>query len=800
MIDYSSDRRTLIKTALAVGLLSVARGTMGEMQAGWSETTASGVKRIIDALRRAGEPLPTADEARILQLLSRDMKSSVAELTRTLDRYTVARVTLDAHGVGGAAPGGCDFQLRELGWRTFLVRVDNPSKLTGPLTLSGRRVIPEGDLQSSLHDPRVLGNDERKVVKFSPDLDYDLGREPTEWLGFRFGLATLPRDGLEGASVEYQLLQLYSQLGGRNSASLAISLASVPAARRPTGRTFTQSFISAPASFVTLRIEDSDRKGTTASLLITDSVGRIYPAPAHRIEPDLGYQWHIYRADGESIRLPAGHYRIAYRRGPEYLEGERELTVPDGGKPAEFSVMLERWIDPPGLGWYPGEPHIHAEGQEFANVSKLGLTPESVIRQVRGEALSVGSVLIWTDGYYYEKQFLTGHVYEPTYRLPFPGVQQANNTSLQPVPTSHDRQTLLRYDVEQAAFPSNRLGHPILLRLRTHDFPGAPGVYDWPSWNLPILQWAKQQGALCGYAHCGLFMSVDSVDLPNYEIPELDGVGANECLVDITHGVVDFMAGGESVPVADLNVWYHLLNCGFLVPMVGETDFPVGSGTRIMGTVRTYAGLDKAPEGDAGYDAWTQAIGAGRLYFGDGRSHLIDLTVNGRPIGTGPLILRKAGRVTISVKVAARLQETPSDPQSNPQTIGFAEWDIERARIGNSRRVPLEVISNSGIVERREILADGVLRPVSMTVAVHQSSWIVLRILPSVHSAPILVHVGENPVRASRRSAEWCLACIELLWKRHSWRIRETERSAAEEAWNHARDTYRTIASECNDP
>jgi len=801
MDGHDGGRRELIRVAAAFTLLSVARHTVGKAdmstEAKWSQTTFSQVKRIVEALRLAGEPFPLDDATRVLHLLSDQADSTAAELTRILDRYTVIRVKLDPHGVGDASPGGCDFQLRELGWRNFLVRVDNPAKVVGPLFLAGRRVLPEGDLQSSIHDSHVLGNDERQAVKSSPDVNYDLGRDPSQWLGFRFGLATLLKDGLEGAAVEYQLLQLYSQAGGQNTASIVVGLAALPGAHRSTGRSFTKTFTSTPPSRVALSIKDSDGEGATASLLITDLAGRVYPAPAHRIEPDLGYQWHVYRADGESIRLPAGHYKIAYSRGPEYLKGEQDLMVPSAGEPMSLPVKLERWIDPPRLGWYPGEPHIHAEGQEFGNVSKLGLTPETMIRQVRGEALAVGSILIWTGGYYYQKQFLTGHVYEPTYELPFLQVQQANNTSLSPVPAPHDRESLIRYDVEQAAFPSNRFGHPILLRVKTHDFPGAPGVYDWPSWNLPILQWAKTQGAVCGYAHCGLSMSVDSVELPNYEIPVLDGLGANECLVDITHGVVDFMAGGEPPPVADLNVWYHLLNSGFAVPMIGETDFPVGSGTRVIGTVRTYVGLGSAPRGDTGYNAWTEGIKAGRLYFGDGRSHLIDLRANDHPIGTGAITLPKPGRVVLSANVGAWLQDTPADPDSDPRTIGFAHWHIERARLGTSHKVPLEVVSNGRVVERREILADGQLRPISMTIDVQHSSWIALRILPSVHSAPIIVSVGGKPVRASRRSAQWCLECIEVLWHKHSWRIRESERGAAEAAWNHARNTYRTIASEC---
>ena len=62
---------------------------------------------------------------------------------------------------------------------------------------------------------------------------------------------------------------------------------------------------------------------------------------------------------------------------------------------------------------------------------------------------------------------------------------------------------LMRFDVEVSGFPSSHAGHVCLLRLREDDYPGTKTVEDWPSWTLPILLWAKQQGGVVGYAHSG---------------------------------------------------------------------------------------------------------------------------------------------------------------------------------------------------------------------------------------------------------------------------------------------------------
>jgi hypothetical protein len=442
-----------------------------------------------------------------------------------------------------------------------------------------------------------------------------------------------------------------------------------------------------------------------------------------------------------------------------------------------------------------GDPHLHPEGQRYGIISKYGLTPESMFRQVCGEGLSVGSILIWAGGYYYEKQFLTGHVYEPTYALPFPEQQKANNIDLVPRATAHAADSFIRYDAEQAAFPSNLLGHLVLLGLKNHDYPNARGIYDWPSWNLPILTWARAQGAVCGFAHIGHRTNTDPRELPDYTVPAFNGLGANECLVDVTHGVVDFVAGGERSATADLNPWYHLLNCGFQLPMIGETDFT--SSAARAGAARTYVKLDKAPHADAGYRAWIEGIRSGRVYFGDGRSHFIDFRINDHALGEKGLSLDRSRTVDLTCRIACRVETTPMDLEARQRRDNsFTYWHIERARIGSSRNVPLEVIVNSKVVQRHELLADGELREFAARIDVARSSWIALRILPSGHTAPIYVTVGGAPIRASWRSAQWCLGGLEILWRNLSAHIREGERGAAAAAWDHARRTYQDILGE----
>lgn len=104
--------------------------------------------------------------------------------------------------------------------------------------------------------------------------------------------------------------------------------------------------------------------------------------------------------------------------------------------------------------------------------------------------------------------------------------------------------------IEDSGFPSSHAGHLVLLRLTEDDYPGTRLIEEWPSWTLPILQWAKSQGGVVGYAHSGwgLEPTVSTLALPNYVVPKMDGIGANEYVVTVTHDAVDIYSAGDTPP------------------------------------------------------------------------------------------------------------------------------------------------------------------------------------------------------------------------------------------------------------
>ena len=538
---------------------------------------------------------------------------------------------------------------------------------------------------------------------------------------------------------------------------------------------------------------DADGRGCVASLAIKDRQDRVYPPQAMRVAPDLYFQPQIYRGDGETILLPDGEYTVESKRGPEYLPCTQTVAI--DGSHTRIEVKLQRWIDPAKWGWYSGDTHIHAGGCAHYSSPTEGVAPETMIRQARGEGLVIGDVLTWAPSWYYQKQFFTGHAISPLANLEHPELQAANHASLRPHATREDTETILRYDVEVSGFPSSHAGHLVLLRLKDQDYPGTRILEDWPSWNLPILKWVRSQGALGGYAHCGIGMVTDSEDLPNYEIPPMDGIGTQEAIMDVTHGLVDFLSGCDTNPVAELNAWYHMMNCGFRMALVGETDYPCITDER-MGKGRSYVRLEQRPAADAGYEDWVRGMAQGRLYCGDGRSHFLDFKVNGRRSGEGDLALKTSETLEIEALVAARLEpEPPADMASIRHA--FNGWHLERARIGTTGTVPVELIVNGCVADKTTLIADGKPHAISFKMRITRSSWIALRIYPSSHTHPVFAIVGARPIRASKRSAQWCRACVDKVWEVKSPFIRDSEEPAAVEAFNHARSAYETIANEC---
>ena len=215
------------------------------------------------------------------------------------------------------------------------------------------------------------------------------------------------------------------------------------------------------------------------------------------------------------MRLPPETYKVEYARGPEFYVDSRTITVPPGRTHRE-EFKLRRWIEPKKLGWFSGDHHIHGAGCQHYDNPTQGVTPADMFRHCLGEDLNVGCVLSWGPCWYFQKQYFEGKVHQ---------LSQQNY--------------LMRYDVEVSGFPSSHAGHLCLLNLKEDDYPNTTRIEQWPSWDLPVLQWGKKQGGVVGFSHSAAGLVVKTTELPNYVIPPFDGIGANEYIVDVVHDACD---------------------------------------------------------------------------------------------------------------------------------------------------------------------------------------------------------------------------------------------------------------------
>jgi hypothetical protein len=176
----------------------------------------------------------------------------------------------------------------------------------------------------------------------------------------------------------------------------------------------------------------------------------------------------------------------------------------------------------------------------------------------------------------------------------------------------------------------------------------------------------------------------------------------------------------------------------------------------------------------------------------------MNFSVNGSEVGTqnSEVRLDAPGAITARVQVAARLDAIPNETARALKYDEKPYWDLERARIGDTRQVPVELVVNGKPVARQEILADGTTHELVFQTSVTKSSWVALRILASSHTNPIFVLVGGKPIRASRQSAEWCLAAVHQCWTQKAPNISPSQIGDAKRAYDYAADVYRRLMAE----
>ena len=783
---------------------------------------AANISRVVETLGYLGSPL---SPELIKELDAAGQARDVPQLQKLFDPLVAFVVLINPENRVKVRRGPGKVTIQQSGFTPLLVKVINQSTIARPLVIKSPQAGP-------LYAGASGGSLVRQAQTELNENENTAGRTD-RFLNVEMYTAPPMTKNLSGLEGEYAIALIASSEAGKREGTIEFNVGQGTQDLGFRGEV-PVLFDVQPAIPVKLAIHDVDDTPTVARLTIRDRYGRVYPPQAKRLAPDFFFQQHIYRADGETVILPPGKFLVTYCRGPEYLELQQELTVPEKGA-GSLSLKLKRWIDPQQHGLFSGDHHIHGAGCSHYEMPTKGVRPEDMFAQVKGEGLNVGCVLTWGPCYEFQRQYFKPFASEIS--QPF---------------------TLLKYDIEVSGFGSQALGHVCLLNLKEQTYPGSDGTKDkgWPTWTVPVLKWCKDQGGVTGYPHSALhvnaiagaqrmlahwdmdkdgslspveaervlipesFAAIDAdkngqlsdpelvasfgraaQQLPNFAIPDMNAGGALEICVSTAEGVCDFISAMDTARIPEWNTWYHLMNCGFPLKVSGETDFPCMSSLRV-GQGRVYVRLGKVDHVD--YGDWCDGLGQGRSYVSDGFAHALEFAVNDVRPGESQIKLDRPG----TVKVKSEVSFAPYTPVG--VAYGTQDAPVGRRMLGDTTNlhVPrsyasvkggerlVELVVNGVALASQTVPADGKVHALEFDVPIERSSWVALRHFPQLHTNPVDVLVAGQPIRASRASARWCLEAVRQLWELRHIRISEAERPAAKAAYDRAMKRFEQIAGE----
>ena len=256
---------------------------------------AAQVRRVVEALDGAGEPLPREVKDQIdLAIKMPDGSAAVRTLQKILDARCLVGIDINPESRVRAVQGSASPRLVQHGWRVFLVKVRNEAGVTAELVAGSPNASP-------LY--------KRSNGSAEPAASIPASEVPMRWMDLALVRDRPLTRRLSSLGVEYTILRIYSRDAGKREAKLTFDIGAGTqdlGARSEVDILFTCE----PAVPVTLEIKDVDGRPTMASLLIRDAQGRVYPSQTRRLAPDFFFHPQVYRADGETVLLPAGEYTV----------------------------------------------------------------------------------------------------------------------------------------------------------------------------------------------------------------------------------------------------------------------------------------------------------------------------------------------------------------------------------------------------------------------------------------------------------------------------------------------------------
>ncbi len=391
------------------------------------------------------------------------------------------------------------------------------------------------------------------------------------------------------------------------------------------------------------------------------------------------------------VPLPPGTKQVEVHvaKGFDYLPAT--VRIDTSSDPVAVKVRLRRWNRLHEEGWRAADTHVHYDRIEpSANRDWMDMMDADDLTFAEFMTLKGGQApRVWARQYAYGR---AGEGAEGQ-KLIVPGEEYRD--SLQ--------------------------GHILLFRIRQIIQPILAGYavgspHNWPAF-LDVLLEARSGGALVGAAHGGVS-------------------GASPTgVADAVLGGVDFWEI-RNARTWELDLWYKLANCGYVLPPTAGTDLPNDPyrdpWQPFLGSIRTYVRV-----GDAiGSDVLHSAISGGEVFVSSGP--IVGLAINGSGPGDSIRLPATGGEIEIEARL-----ESPLPLQT-----------LEVIRNGK----PLEVTP--------EMIAEGEVNGLRIQTRLHvdESSWFAARGAGGpiealgrnsvAHTAGIRVLGGERPIHSAESARE----------------------------------------------
>lgn len=130
--------------------------------------------------------------------------------------------------------------------------------------------------------------------------------------------------------------------------------------------------------------------GTLAICILDAATGNEVPARIHITDLEgnavkvTEFPWwhdHFVVPGSGAVALPAGHYRAVIERGAEHRRAKTNFSI-RADESTAVSIRIERFVDMPSRGWWPGDLHVHR-------------APEEIELLMRAEDLHIAPVITW---------------------------------------------------------------------------------------------------------------------------------------------------------------------------------------------------------------------------------------------------------------------------------------------------------------------------------------------------------------------------------------------------------------------